>query len=284
MARYPRVLMAGDGALTIEFGSTIDPEINDRVMACSRAVDRLSLSGLLDIVPTYRSVTVYVDPLKIDIVSLAERLQALTLSPAPSTSRRSRAVKGPSLGKRAGLGQLGVGGCNRARGGRVNLGKSPSRRARGGRVRLIEIPVLYGGEYGPDLPAVAAFAKRSIEDVIALHISVEYRVYMLGFSPGFSYMGLVPDEIAMPRLAAPRAKVPAGSVGIAGSQTGIYPIETPGGWRLIGRTPLRLYDPNRARPFLLEPEDRVRFVRIDRAEYDRLVRKESKKSKVQTKK
>jgi inhibitor of KinA len=237
--RYPRVLMAGDGALTIEFGSTIDPEINDRVMACSRAVNRLSLSGLLDIVPTYRSVTVYVDPLKIDIVSLADRLQALTLSPAPSTSRRSR---------------------------------------------LKEIPVLYGEEYGPDLPTVAAFAKCSIEDVVRLHISVEYRVYMLGFTPGFPYMGKIPDEIAMPRLAAPRAKVPAGSVGIAGSQTGIYPIETPGGWRLIGRTPLRLYDPNRARPFLLEPEDRVRFVRIDRAEYDRLVREESKKSKVQTKK
>lgn len=254
MARYPRVLMAGDGALTIEFGSTIDPEINHRVMACSRAVERLSLSGLLDIVPTYRSVTVHVDPLKIDIVSLADRLQALTLSPSPATSRRSRA------------------------------GKSPSRRARGGRVKLKEIPVLYGEEYGPDLPAVAAFAKCSIEGVVRLHISVEYRVYMLGFTPGFPYMGKIPDEIAMPRLVALRVKVAAGSVGIAGSQTGIYPIETPGGWRLIGRTPLRLYDSNRARPFLLEPEDRVRFVRIDRAEYDRLDREESKKSKVQSEK
>jgi inhibitor of KinA len=252
VALYPRVLMAGDGALTIEFGSTIDPEINDRVMACSQAVDRLSLSGLLDIVPTYRSVTVYLDPLKIDIVSLAERIQALAVSLAPHTRQ-----SGP--GKRAGLGQLGAGGC---------------KDDRGGRVRLIEIPVLYGEEYGLDLPAVAAFAKRSIEDVIALHMSVEYRVYMLGFSPGFPYMGKIPDEIALPRLAAPRAKVPAGSVAIAGSQTSIYPIESPGGWRLIGRTPLRLYDPNRARPFLLEPEDRVRFVPITRRRYDDLHRRQ----------
>lgn len=126
--------------------------------------------------------------------------------------------------------------------------------------RLLEVPVRYGGEDGPDLEAVAREAHLSEARVVALHASVEYRVYMLGFTPGFPYLGRVPEAIALPRLATPRVRVPAGSVGLAGTQTGIYPMESPGGWRLIGRTPLRLYDPARDQPFLLEPGDRVRFV------------------------
>ncbi|MCH7567007.1 MAG: carboxyltransferase domain-containing protein, partial [Nitrospirae bacterium] len=105
---------------------------------------------------------------------------------------------------------------------------------------------------------------------IRLHASVEYRVYMLGFSPGFPYMGRVPDSIATPRLPEPRTKVPAGSVGIAESQTGIYPQESPGGWRVIGRTPTRLYDPARTNPFLLQAGDHVRFVPITRKVFDHL--------------
>jgi inhibitor of KinA len=125
------------------------------------------------------------------------------------------------------------------------------------------IPVLYGGASGPDLEDVAAFAQQSIPDTIRLHCSVVYRVYMLGFSPGFPYLGTVPEPIAMPRLATPRATVPAGSVGIAGQQTGIYPTSTPGGWRLIGRTPVALYRPAGSTPFLLHPGDSVRFVPIE---------------------
>ncbi|HSC57131.1 MAG TPA: 5-oxoprolinase subunit PxpB, partial [Nitrospira sp.] len=115
-------------------------------------------------------------------------------------------------------------------------------------------------------------AKLSAADVIRLHASVLYRVYMLGFSPGFPYLGLVPEPLAMPRLPTPRITVPAGSVGIAGTQTGIYPISTPGGWRLIGRTPIALYRPHSATPFLLNPGDLVRFEPIEQQEFDRLRR------------
>ena len=133
--------------------------------------------------------------------------------------------------------------------------------------------MLYGGDWGPDLDDVASFAKLSVAEVIRLHASVHYRVYMLGFSPGFPYLGLVPEPIAMPRLPTPRISVPAGSVGIAGTQTGIYPIATPGGWRLIGRTPVALYRrENSATQFLLHPGDLVRFEPIGTQEFERLRR------------
>ncbi len=134
--------------------------------------------------------------------------------------------------------------------------------------RLIEIPVCYGGEYGPDLDAVARFHRIQAERVIELHSRPVYTVYFLGFAPGFAYLGGLPEEIATPRLDVPRARVPAGSVGIAGSQTGVYPFATPGGWRLIGRTPLRMFDPNRAsRMSLLETGDQVRFLSIGPEEF-----------------
>lgn len=135
--------------------------------------------------------------------------------------------------------------------------------------RSVEIPVCYDEELGPDLSAVAAWANLKAIDVISLHSSRSYRVYMLGFLPGFSYLGTVDDRIAMPRLSTPRVRVPAGSVAIAGPQTGVYPLETPGGWHLIGRTPLLMFDPSRSRPSLLEAGDAVTFRPIHRAEYDR---------------
>ncbi|MBL8037353.1 MAG: 5-oxoprolinase subunit PxpB [Nitrospira sp.] len=137
---------------------------------------------------------------------------------------------------------------------------------------LHEIPVLYGGEWGPDLEEVAAFAGLRADEVIALHTSVPYRVYMLGFSPGFPYLGLLPERLAMPRRATPRTKVPAGSVGIADRQTGIYPTATPGGWQLIGRTPVAVYRKAKTDPFLLKPGDRVRFKPIAQDEFDQLSR------------
>ena len=132
--------------------------------------------------------------------------------------------------------------------------------------RMIEVPVCYGGEFGPDLEEVAAFGRCSTEEVIRLHAGTEYRVYMVGFVPGFAYMGIVDPRIAAPRRAAPRAAVPAGAVGIAGGQTGIYPLSTPGGWNIIGRTALKPYDPTRPQPFLFRAGDRVRFtpVSVDR--------------------
>lgn len=228
MICYPRILPAGDAALTVEFGAIIDPEVNDRALAFAGQLESLKLPGIIEVVPAYCSATVYVDPLCVDLEPLAERLKVL----AQGASRRP---------------------------------------ARPG--RTVEIPVVYGDEFGPDLPAVAAYAKRSIEETIALHCSADYRCYMLGFSPGFPYLGQVPDTIAMPRLTEPRATVPAGSVGIAGSQTGIYPQESPGGWRVIGRTPLRLYDPRRAAPFLIQAGDRVRFCPITRGQFEQLLRR-----------
>ena len=127
---------------------------------------------------------------------------------------------------------------------------------------IVEIPVSYGGAGGPDLEAVANFAACSVDEVIARHSSRTYRVYMLGFVPGFAYMGRVESSIAAPRHRVPRERVPAGSVGIAGLQTGVYPVESPGGWQLIGRTATVMFDANRDRPSLLAPGDVVRFVPV----------------------
>ncbi len=135
---------------------------------------------------------------------------------------------------------------------------------------VMEIPVVYGGEYGPDLETVAAHNGMSPEDVIRIHSGAEYLIYMLGFTPGFSYMGGMDESIATPRLKTPRVLIPAGSVGIAGKQTGIYPIDSPGGWQLIGRTPVRLYDAHRDTPILLDAGVHVKFVPVDEAEYKRI--------------
>ncbi len=126
--------------------------------------------------------------------------------------------------------------------------------------RRIEVPVRYGGEDGPDLEFVASFHKLSTRKVAEIHASREYLVYMMGFTPGFPYMGKLDEAIATPRLETPRTHVPAGAVGIAGEQTGIYPVESPGGWRLIGRTSLRAFDVRAEPPFIFSPGDSVRFM------------------------
>lgn len=222
-----RLLPLGDAAITVEFGNKVDPALNERVIAFADCLRAQGWPGLLDIVPTYRSVTIHVDPLCLDVMTLSDRL--LQLCPTFSQPRTSSGTQH-------------------------------------------RIPVSYGGEWGPDLEDVAAFANLSVTEVIRLHASAQYRVYMLGFSPGFPYLGTVPEPLAMPRLATPRTTVPAGSVGIAGSQTGIYPTSTPGGWRVIGRTPVALYRPANSKPFLLSPGDLVRFEPIGSEEFDRLRR------------
>lgn len=134
---------------------------------------------------------------------------------------------------------------------------------------LVDVPVCYGGDLGPDLPDVAKAAGCSEEEVVALHCGTIYRVYLVGFVPGFPYMARVDPRLALPRRASPRPKVPAGSVALAAGQTGIYPMETPGGWHLIGRTPVKPYDPARAEPFLLRAGDQVRFHSIAASEFER---------------
>jgi inhibitor of KinA len=130
----------------------------------------------------------------------------------------------------------------------------------------VKIPVVYGGEYGPDLPWVAKYHKTTPEDIISRHTQNGYHVYMIGFIPGFSYMGELPETLETPRKKTPRTAVPRGSVGLAQKQTGIYPARSPGGWQIIGRTPLDLFDPSKNRPSLLEMGDRVRFFRISEEE------------------
>ena len=134
--------------------------------------------------------------------------------------------------------------------------------------RVIDVPVVYGGECGPDLAETAALCGVSEERFVELHASVSYRVYFLGFTPGFAYLGELPAEIAAPRLSAPRREVPAGSVGIAGRQTGVYPTASPGGWRIVGRTPLRMFDACREPMSLVSPGDRVRFHPIASTEFE----------------
>jgi len=133
--------------------------------------------------------------------------------------------------------------------------------------RQVEIPVVYGGAFGPDLESVAQTHNLAPAEVVARHSAPVYSVYLIGFMPGFPYLGGLDPALATPRLETPRSRVPAGSVGIAGAQTGIYPLESPGGWRLIGRTPLPLVDWQREPPFLLAPGDFVRFVPVDCAEF-----------------
>ena len=137
-----------------------------------------------------------------------------------------------------------------------------------GPARRVEIPVCYGGEFGPDLAEVAAIHSRTPESVAELHASQIYRTYFLGFAPGFAYLGDLPEEIATPRLDTPRKKVTAGSVAIAGRQTAVYPFSTPGGWRLIGRTPLRVFRPEQKPMELISVGDEVHFFPITRAEFE----------------
>ena len=217
------IVAAGDAAIAIEFDERIDPVISTRCAALAAAIRAEGIAAVRDVVPAYRSVAVYFDPLRIDRTRLTEAIERLV--------RRLPAGDQP-----------------------------PSRR--------IRIPVCYGGEFGPDLPAVASFAQTTEDDVVRLHSQTSYRVMMLGFTPGFAYMGIVDSRIAAPRLPSPRQRVPRGSVGIAKEQTGVYPAETPGGWQLIGRTPLRPFDLSRSDPFLLHSGDEVEFVPITRAEFD----------------
>jgi KipI family sensor histidine kinase inhibitor len=221
-----RIREAGDSALIVEFDERIDPEVNARAIACADAIQAAHVAGVRDVVPTYRAVAVYFDPLHTDHDALISCLEREAAPSAPAAAAERAAVR---------------------------------------------IPVCYGGDLGPDLSDVASFACMTESDVVRLHTSAVYRVFMLGFVPGFAYLGVVDERIAMPRRATPRVRVPAGSVGIAGVQTGVYSAETPGGWQLIGRTPLKPFDADRADPFLMKAGDAVQFYPIDRAEYDRWV-------------
>lgn len=207
----------GDRSLLVELGDEISPSVNQRVQELFVGLDLHRPEGILDLVPSYRSLLVIYEPLRIlpadlmrTIRNIYEQLDTAEL-PAP---------------------------------------------------RTVEIPVVYGGDRGPDLENVAQYHHITPQEVIDYHIRPIYRVYMIGFTPGYPYLGEVPDAIATPRRETPRVLVPKGSVGIAQTQTGIYSVDSPGGWQIIGWTPVDLFDPLAQPPSLLMMGDRVRFQAI----------------------
>jgi KipI family sensor histidine kinase inhibitor len=229
-----RITDVGDTAFSVEFGDTVDPAISARVTGLRHAVAEAcragGLAGLVETVPTFRSLLVQYDPLATSRAVLEAEIRAIanTSGTAPESAGR-----------------------------------------------LWEIPVCYDADLGEDLGEIAASRGLSRDEAIGLHTGAEFFVYMLGFMPGFAYMGGLPDALRLPRRASPRLKVPPGSVAVADSLCAVYPWESPGGWHLIGRTPLRMFDLGRDQPSLLAAGDRVRFHAVDRRTFETLGDKES---------
>jgi KipI family sensor histidine kinase inhibitor len=220
-----RFRITGDQGLLVEYGDTINLDVNHKVRSMAIVLEKNMPAGIIEIIPTYRSLLIVYDPLqttptrlKKTLISLEERLPGIEIPP-PGT---------------------------------------------------VEIPVCYGGEFGPDIEFVAESHEITADEVIRLHIEPEYPIYMIGFTPGFPFLGGLPEALHTPRLETPRTLVPEGSVGIANNQTGIYPVASPGGWRLIGRTPVKLFAPERPNPFLYQAGDRIKFKAISSEEYVRI--------------
>ncbi|MSU47425.1 MAG: 5-oxoprolinase subunit PxpB [Lacunisphaera sp.] len=224
----------GDNALVLEVGDVIDERTHRRVQAAWRALAAEVLPGVGELVPAYTTVTVFYDPWQAVQAGAPENGIADWLV----AKLHERLKNPPKMEKFKG--------------------------------RTVDVPVCYGGEFGPDLARVAAQARLSPEEVIQRHTKADYLVHLIGFAPGFPYLGGLPKELETPRHAKPRMVVPPGSVGIGGGQTGIYPLATPGGWNLIGRTPLRIFRPEETPPVLMAAGDQVKFRVITPEEFARL--------------
>ena len=213
----PRLLPSGDSAITVEFSRDIDDAANQRVLALDRTLAREAIAGVTETVPTYRSLLVHYDPVRIGFDALGEKLVALARLPVPpvTTTRRWR------------------------------------------------IPVVYGGEHGIDLEDVARALDATPDEIVAQHVAGDYRVAMIGFTPGWSYLSGLEPRLHMPRRQNPRLLTPAGTISIGGVQTGVQCLAGPSGWHLLGRTPVRTYQLHRDPIFLLEPGDAVSFVAVD---------------------
>lgn len=220
-----KIFPLGENALIVEFGDVISRELNEAAIALSTSIFADPFSGFIECVPAYSSTTIFYDLAKV-----------LACSPEfPTAFEAVRSV--------------------------VEAHISNSTFALGGPRNMVEIPLDFSEAAGLDLGHVARQHDLSVDEMIEIFLAETYRVYMLGFLPGFAYMGEVDESIATPRLDQPRTKVPKGSVGIAGRQTGIYPLESPGGWRIIGRTDLEMFDHSKSEPCLLSPGDEVKFIR-----------------------
>jgi inhibitor of KinA len=213
----------GDRGLLLEFGDEISREINEKVRRMALAIQSEAVPGILETVPTYRSLLVLYNSLILCVRDLKKRLESIE----------------------EGLGQFPF--------------PEP---------RLTRIPVVYGGKFGPDLESVAEYHRSAPDEIIRLHCSRNYLIYLIGFMPGFPYMGELPEGLVTPRLETPRLSVPAGSVAIAQKQTGIYPMDSPGGWQLLGRTPVRMFDPGKNPPAYLRMGDRVQFYPVSEKEFE----------------
>ena len=230
---YPKAIChdAGDRGVLVEYGNGISPEINHKVRSMAVVLEQSRLNGIIEIIPTYRSLLIVYEPSETDPVTLEGDLQELE-------TRLSE----------------------------INIPPP----------RTVEIPVCYGGDFGPDIQTVAQEHSLTEADVVRFHTEPDYLIYMIGFTPGFPFLGGLPENLHTPRLSTPRTHVPEGSVGIANAQTGIYPIASPGGWQLIGRTPLKLFAPHRDNPFLYQTGDIIRFKPISNDEYDHILSKEQR--------
>jgi len=220
----PRVLPCGDTAISFEFGDRIDRDLSLAAVALSRRIDAAGLEGVIETVPTYRSVLVHYSPLETSSADLVAQVMSL----------------------------------------------ADSRDAEPAPARLWRIPACYDPTLAPDLDDVAARTGLSTSEVVALHTGARYHVYMLGFLPGYPYMGDLCPALRLPRREDPRVKVPPGSVAIATEMTAVYTYRSPGGWHLIGRTPVPLFDVAARPPAVLQPGDQVTFEAVSRAEHDRL--------------
>jgi inhibitor of KinA len=229
-----RIYTLGDGAITVDWGQIPGPQLQQLLISLHDHLKIHPFPGFIESVPAYSSLTIFFDPLDRTLFSKVND------------------------GETSAWVSAHVSACI------VNLASQSSPN------NLVCIPVCYDPEFGPDLSFVSSQCGLELDDLITLHTSVEYRVYMIGFVPGFPYLGMTDPRLDVPRKKTPLMKVPEGSVALAGRQTGIYPLSTPGGWQIIGRTPLRLFDPSKPDPFLLRPGMTVRFDRIDRDDFEKL--------------
>lgn len=239
----------GETAIQVSFGEKIDPQLCICARALAAELEQNPFSGLKELEVSYTGVAVFFEPL----VLRREKLEKIN----PELSHSYQVVENY-----------------------INKLLTKIKLSEADVATMVRVPVCYGGEYGPDLEYVAEYHKMTKEEVIHKHISGDYLVYMIGFAPGFPYVGGMPEEIATPRRETPRLAIPKGSVGIAGSQTGAYPLETPGGWQLIGRTPLELFRLNDLKhPSVLQAGDRLEFYAITPEQFKSIAAQEGSGAK-----
>ena len=253
------IIPLGDSALVVRVREQFEDapeETLDEVLRVFQLLQRAAIPGVIELAPAYTSVAVFFDPIAVSKTSVGRD----DIFDWPKTRVGAALAGMHGDGSHSRRPRRERAGVSRRVGARAPFIKSRASRP-------IEIPVCYDSEFGFDLDRVAEHTKLSEREIVDVHSSREYRVACIGFVPGFTFLAGLPKNLATPRRDAPRKEIPPGSVGIGGAQTGIYPLRSPGGWNLIGRTPLKLFDPSKNPPTLLQPGDRVRFRAVTREEF-----------------